>query len=104
MPEERPSPETILEYLYGLLEPTEATRVRDWLESSEGACCCAEADRAKSLFATAAKMSFPEVKFERPIHPGRQNGSAEKKFVDGVGSRGGSAHHGGHSIRLARAS
>ena len=36
MPEERPSPETVLEYLYGLLEPMEATRVRDWLETSEG--------------------------------------------------------------------
>jgi hypothetical protein len=66
MSEYRPSPEIVLDYQYGLLEPLEAERVKAWLATPEGGAALREAERVSGLFAVAAKSAFPDVRFERP--------------------------------------
>lgn len=57
----------MIELAYGLLDPAATEAIRSHAANcAECSAAVSEATRAKGLFAKAAKMSFPEVKFEAP--------------------------------------
>src|SRR5205085_3668856 len=61
-----PTPELLLDYLYGLLDPAEAEQLRPYLATPAGQAALRRAERARDLFAAAAKSEFPGVRFEPP--------------------------------------
>lgn len=66
MSDERPNVQSVLDYFYGLLEPTEAARVAAWLNRPEAADIRREAERVRGLLSAAAKSEFPNVRFAPP--------------------------------------
>jgi hypothetical protein len=60
--------EQFLDYLYGLLEPAEAKSLRQHVSGCPGCqASLTKAEADKSLLASAARSSFPEVRFQSPV-------------------------------------
>jgi hypothetical protein len=83
MAEYRPTPETVLQYLYGLLESAEADRVSAWLATPAGEAARRDAERERRMIATAAKVAFSNVRFERPTlsMPTDRANTAKRKWA-----------------------
>lgn len=86
MAEYRPTSETVLQYLYGLLEPPESNRVSEWLATPAGAAARQDAERTRGLIAAAAKDAFPDVRFERPTLPipAQRTKSPKQKWISWI--------------------
>jgi anti-sigma factor RsiW len=60
--------EQFLDYLYGLLEPAEAKTLRQHVAGCPHCqASLAKAESDKALLASAARTSFPEVRFQSPV-------------------------------------